>query len=456
MSRAPWTAALGLAVCALASASATASVPSTLSFTARLVDDKSGAELTGAHQVTFALFPQDTGGTVAWQEERQVTVEEGLVFTDLGETEPLDATVFDGRKLWLEITLDGVVMQPRVALGSVPYAMRAGVADAVGELDAADVQARVAGTCATGNFIIGVNADGTVACAPDLSGSGDITSVLTGSGLQGGGNAGEVQLSLIQTCATDQILKWSGSQWLCAPDAGSNATGDITGVAVGPAGGLVGGGIAGDVALSLLNTCATGQVLKWSGTIWACGNDNDVDTNSGGDITDVVAGAGLTGGATAGAATVDVGAGQGISVAANSVALDTAFTDARYLNTAGDTLTGSLDAGGNRITNRGCPTGYVKVGQGMCIESLDVSGLTFSGCASRCVNNGAHMCRSSEHRATLVAGTVLGVTTVLDWIDDQDATGSALYVVTTSDAASPESARSTATASYCRCCTSLE
>lgn len=46
-----------------------------------------------------------------------------------------------------------------------------------------------------------------------------------------------------------------------------------------------------------------------------------------GDITDVVAGAGLTGGAASGSATVDVGAGTGISVAADSVAVDqtTAF-----------------------------------------------------------------------------------------------------------------------------------
>src|SRR5210317_1354646 len=42
----------------------------------------------------------------------------------------------------------------------------------------------------------------------------------------------------------------------------------------------------------------------------------------GGDITEVTAGDGLTGGATTGAATLNVGAGDGISVAADAVAVD--------------------------------------------------------------------------------------------------------------------------------------
>ena len=45
-------------------------------------------------------------------------------------------------------------------------------------------------------------------------------------------------------------------------------TGTITGVTAGT--GLSGGGTSGNVALSLLTSCGSGQVLQWNGTTWAC------------------------------------------------------------------------------------------------------------------------------------------------------------------------------------------
>jgi hypothetical protein len=61
-------------------------------------------------------------------------------------------------------------------------------------------------------------------------------------------------------------------------------------------------GFADDVdddALGAL-ACAPGEVAKWNGAAWACAADAD----SGGDITDVTAGTGLTGGGTSGAVTL--------------------------------------------------------------------------------------------------------------------------------------------------------
>jgi hypothetical protein len=84
-------------------------------------------------------------------------------------------------------------------------------------------------------------------------------------------------------------------------------TGTITGVTAGS--GLTGGGAAGTVTVALTNTCASGQVLQWNGSAWAC-------TGAGtGTITEVTAGTDLTGGGAGGNVTLN---------------LNTSKTDTRY------------------------------------------------------------------------------------------------------------------------------
>jgi len=83
-----------------------------------------------------------------------------------------------------------------------------------------------------------------------------------------------------------------------APTAVFSSTAPWTGLSGKPA------GFADDTDNDALGglSCASGQVAKWSGAAWACA----VDADSGGDITAVTAGTGLSGGGTSGATTLSV------------------------------------------------------------------------------------------------------------------------------------------------------
>jgi len=82
-----------------------------------------------------------------------------------------------------------------------------------------------------------------------------------------------------------------------------------------------------------------------------------------GDITDVVAGAGLTGGATSGSATVNVVAGTGIVVAADSVAVDAGLGASKIPQVGGTALgaNGVVVANGlgTALTSLNCTLGQV-------------------------------------------------------------------------------------------------
>lgn len=84
----------------------------------------------------------------------------------------------------------------------------------------------------------------------DIVFNGAITAIDTaaGSGLIGGGANGNLSLSLLKSCNTNQLLQWNGTSWAC-----SNAgTGTITRVTPGTA--LTGGGTGGNVTLNLDTT----------------------------------------------------------------------------------------------------------------------------------------------------------------------------------------------------------
>jgi hypothetical protein len=232
-------------------------VPGTVTVNGRIAIDD--VPLEGATDFTFRLYDQLEGGSELWNEEQTIDVADGLVVAALGSAVPFDAAVFDGGAAYLEISVDGDTLSPRLSMGTVPYAFRAAIADdceALGGYAPDDFQQRVDGVCNAGEYISAIGADGSVMCAADGDSGGDITGVTAGTGLLGGATSGAANLSVDASYVQRRVT----------------------------------------------GTCPSGQSIR---TISATGTVScEVDNDSGGDITAVLAGTGMTGGSTSGTATL--------------------------------------------------------------------------------------------------------------------------------------------------------
>jgi hypothetical protein len=102
----------------------------TIAYQGRLAD-ADGNPLTGTYNMIFRLYDVPTGGAPLWEEQwtgsNGVKVSDGLFNVMLGSLNPIGQDVIAGNdQLWLGITVGtDDEMQPRVQLGSVPFAVQA-------------------------------------------------------------------------------------------------------------------------------------------------------------------------------------------------------------------------------------------------------------------------------------------------------------------------------------------
>ncbi|MCK5833291.1 hypothetical protein KAH81_06430 [bacterium] len=105
-----------------------AAIPRIINYQGKLAD-VSGIGITDTLDIAFALYPSSIGGSHLWTEtQRAVQILKGLFDVHLGSVTAFpDSLQFD-EQYFLQVTVDGDVMTPRVALYSVPYAISAGSA----------------------------------------------------------------------------------------------------------------------------------------------------------------------------------------------------------------------------------------------------------------------------------------------------------------------------------------
>lgn len=203
--------------------------------------------------------------------------------------------------------------------------------------DTGYLQRRVTGTCASGNAIRVANADGTVTCEPD-----DNTTYSAGSGLSLSGTTFSADTAYLQrrigaTCASGNAIRVVNADGTVTCEVDDNTTySGGTGLS------LSGTQFSLAATYRLPQGCANGKVAEWNGTAWACGTD---DTGSG-DITAVYAGSGLSGGSTSGDVTISADATylqrrvSGTCAAGSSIRIVNA--DGTVVCEADDTAAGSF------------------------------------------------------------------------------------------------------------------
>ena len=97
-----------------------------------IVTDTGGTPITGTHSLLFRIYPDSLSATSPiWTEYHDaVEIDEGLFNVILGGISPIPPDLFNAEERWLGIRVNhDPEMYPRIRITSVPWAIRAAIAD---------------------------------------------------------------------------------------------------------------------------------------------------------------------------------------------------------------------------------------------------------------------------------------------------------------------------------------